>query len=279
MNTVSHMTANALGIFTPVLTIILYATLPVFGHAGSLDVETAFTTVAILTLVTHPANMVMTLVPRGIAFLAGFDRIQTYLLSSAKEDGRLVSRVTTLPNDAFHRPSTGSAIRLEDVTIRLGREHRSVLENLTFDIQRQWTAVCAGPVGSGKSVLAKTILGEIAVDTGTVEVASKRIGFCAQIPWLPDGAIRDVICAFADTSANEQDRTRYEQAVRLCCLEHDLDALPDGDRTVVGSRGMNLSGGQRQRVVCMARCQCRHKQAIAKQHGRPWRDWSSHTAR
>jgi len=242
--------ANAIGVLTPMLTIILYATLHAVRNSKPLDVETAFTIIAILTMVTHPANMVMTMVPRGIASFASFERVQTYLLNSVKEDRRLLSRNVALQANEPRRPSTGSGIRLQDVTIRLGRERQPILENLNIDIQRQWIVVCAGPVGSGKSVLAKAILGEIAVDSGTVEVASKRIGLCAQTPWLEDGTIREAICASMDPWENEQDQMRYEQAIRFCCLDHDLDALPDGDQTVVGSRGMNLSGGQRQRVVC-----------------------------
>jgi ABC-type multidrug transport system fused ATPase/permease subunit len=45
------------------------------------------------------------------------------------------------------------------------------------------------------------------------------------------------------------DQVLYEEALRTCCLDYDLQRLPKGDKTVVGSRGVNLSGGQRQRLV------------------------------
>jgi len=184
----------------------------------------------------------MTIVPRVIACSASFERVQSYLLRATREDHRILSSSRASPAST----SLGFAIRLQEVTVGIRSGSRPVLENVSLDIKQGWIAICCGPVGSGKSILARTILGEVPLEAGTVKVASKRIGYCSQAPWLPEGTVREVICAFAP----EGNPDRYEQAIRVCCLDHDLSSLPDGDRTVVGSRGMNLSGGQRQRVVC-----------------------------
>ncbi|KAH7028788.1 ABC transporter type 1, transmembrane domain-containing protein [Microdochium trichocladiopsis] len=70
---------NALGIFSPSITLAIFATLSSMNGLA-FNTETAFTAIAVLGLVTHPANMVMTIVPRAIATLAGFERIQAYLI-------------------------------------------------------------------------------------------------------------------------------------------------------------------------------------------------------
>ena len=41
---------------------------------------------------------------------------------------------------------------------------------------------------------------------------------------------------------------RYRDALNACCLWPDVDALPRGDGTIIGERGVTLSGGQKQRL-------------------------------
>jgi ATP-binding cassette subfamily C (CFTR/MRP) protein 1 len=41
----------------------------------------------------------------------------------------------------------------------------------------------------------------------------------------------------------------YTSVIHACDLGSDLEALPSGDLTVVGSKGFALSGGQKQRIV------------------------------
>jgi len=38
---------------------------------------------------------------------------------------------------------------------------------------------------------------------------------------------------------------RFREVVRACCLEHDLEMLPNGENTEIGEKGINLSGGQK----------------------------------
>lgn len=44
------------------------------------------------------------------------------------------------------------------------------------------------------------------------------------------------------------DRARYDRVVEACALLADFAALPEGDLTEVGEKGVNLSGGQKARV-------------------------------
>ncbi len=218
--------------FTPVLTIVVFAAVAA-AKGSSLDTATAFTTVAIISLVTHPVNMVMTIIPRAVASLACFERIQAYLLEPTTEDQRVEEGTP--------------AARLSDVTITNTQSKQVILRDLNFALLQGSVVICSGAVGCGKSSLARAILGEAVLARGTISVASKRIAFCSQIPWLPNRSIRDCIYGLDARVARVPER--LDIALRACCLDEDLRELPNGADTLVGSRGLNLSGGQRQRVV------------------------------
>lgn len=224
-------------------TIVVYAAVARL-QGSQLNVSTAFTTVAILALVTEPANMIMTIVPNAVATSANFERIQAYLLEPPRTDER---RVTGPSSDAPRAHSAEAAVRLDGVTVVSPTTKDPLLHNVNLVLLRGSVTTCSGPVGSGKSTLAKVILGEISPSEGAVTVSSASIGYCDQQAWLPTGKVKQIVGGFS-TAIDEE---RYNAAIHACCLEHDLAGFPEGDETVVGSRGINLSGGQRQRLVKM----------------------------
>ncbi|KAK5122260.1 hypothetical protein LTR85_004170 [Meristemomyces frigidus] len=54
-----NASANALGIFSPVVVLSIYAVFARHRDSGTLDTKTAYTSIAVLTMVTHPANMAL----------------------------------------------------------------------------------------------------------------------------------------------------------------------------------------------------------------------------
>ena len=44
------------------------------------------------------------------------------------------------------------------------------------------------------------------------------------------------------------DKTRYENAIKVCALDKDIEDFSHGDLTEIGQRGINMSGGQKQRI-------------------------------
>ncbi|BAT98412.1 hypothetical protein VIGAN_09206500 [Vigna angularis var. angularis] len=44
------------------------------------------------------------------------------------------------------------------------------------------------------------------------------------------------------------EKTRYENAIRVCALDKDINDFSHGDLTEIGQRGINMSGGQKQRI-------------------------------
>lgn len=59
-----------------------------------------------------------------------------------------------------------------------------------------------------------------------------------------NASIKSNIVSFA-----EFDSELYSSVLYACDLDTDLEVLPMGDATMIGSKGFSLSGGQKQRIV------------------------------
>lgn len=220
-----------------------------------MDAKTAFTSIAIISLVTNPANYCLTILAQGPVGFASLDRIRNYLTQPSRDDSRLDTRTPhsdgkgdddtlspTLLDTAFDL-----AISIDNVTIRPSPTAEPILEDVNLKVRSGSMVMISGVVGTGKTSLAKAILGDIRPDCGTISVASKRIAYCAQTPWLPNDDIKNIICGPVDK--DDVDEQWFNEVVFSCGLQQDISILPYGDRTLIGSRGITLSGGQRQRVA------------------------------
>jgi ABC-type multidrug transport system ATPase subunit len=102
--------------------------------------------------------------------------------------------------------------------------------------------VIIGKVGSGKSSLLSACINEMVCNSGTVRVRGK-IAYIPQEAFLLNASIRENILF-----GNPFDKQKYEEVITICQMEQDLRALPAGEHTEIGEKGINLSGGQKQRV-------------------------------
>ncbi|KAF8846826.1 P-loop containing nucleoside triphosphate hydrolase protein [Acephala macrosclerotiorum] len=143
-------------------------------------------------------------------------------------------------------------------------DEQYVLRNVNISFPENELSVVSGKTGTGKSLLLASILGEVDVLSGSINVpkpppiherhdhkATKdnwivpsSIAFVAQVPWIENASIKDNILFGLPFS-----EYRYYKAIEVCALEKDLNMLTDGESTEVGANGINLSGGQRWRVA------------------------------
>ncbi|XP_008389786.2 putative ABC transporter C family member 15 isoform X1 [Malus domestica] len=103
-------------------------------------------------------------------------------------------------------------------------------------------AVC-GCVGSGKSSLLLSILGEIPKISGPGAKVYGTKAYVPQSAWIQTGTVRENVLF-----GKKMNRGFYEVVLEICALDQDVKMWANGDLTVVGERGMNLSGGQKQRI-------------------------------
>ncbi|XP_019082507.1 PREDICTED: ABC transporter C family member 9-like [Camelina sativa] len=119
---------------------------------------------------------------------------------------------------------------------------RPTLDEIELKVKRGMKVAVCGAVGSGKSSLLSSILGEIQKLKGTVRVSGKQ-AYVPQSPWILSGTIRDNIL-FGSIYESE----KYERTVKACALIKDFELFSNGDLTEIGERGINMSGGQKQRI-------------------------------
>lgn len=143
------------------------------------------------------------------------------------------------------RPGQAGTVAITDGTFKWAEE--AVLSNIntsTPETDGSLTIV-VGPIGCGKSSLLKAILGETKNESGVISLSHPDVAFCDQTPWVMDASIRDNIVG----ESRGDDEVWYATVINACDLTEDLAALPEGDSTLVGDKGLKLSGGQKQRIV------------------------------
>lgn len=235
------------------MTLIFYAVQAQFREAKSFDVDMIFTSIAIIDLVATPANTLLNVMAEVASVMASFQRIQKHLLTPTLDDKREKmtqnnDRTNISPESQPLGSSSLAAVEFHNAIIRPAPAADPVLHSISTQCKVGDLVVVAGAVGVGKTTLAKAVLGDLPPDSGAICIANRAMAYCSQTPWLINGTIKEVICGPCYGGSVKED-VRYRNVVHACDLQEDFDQMPDGDQTVIGSRGVMLSGGQRQRVV------------------------------
>ncbi|EDV43276.1 uncharacterized protein Dana_GF16604 [Drosophila ananassae] len=121
------------------------------------------------------------------------------------------------------------------------KRHRHI-EGVSFQASDQQFLGIVGTVGAGKSTLLQAILGELDIISGSVEL-NGVLSYAPQEPWIMKGTLRENIL-FTEPF----DEQRYQEVLRVCHLDKDVEHLPGGDAARIGEGGASLSGGQKARV-------------------------------
>ncbi|XP_040123204.1 multidrug resistance-associated protein 4-like [Oryx dammah] len=141
-------------------------------------------------------------------------------------------------------PSGGEMmVDMQDFTAFWDEESESpTLKSLSFTVRPGELLTVVGPVGAGKSSLLRALLGELPPSQGKVSVHG-RIAYVSQQPWVFPGTVRSNILF-----GKKYEEERYEEVIKACALEEDLQNLRERDLTVTGDGGTPLSEGQKARV-------------------------------
>lgn len=170
---------------------------------------------------------------------------------------RLSKLLENLPPDVdrMRLPPPEGNLLLEQAYVTPPGAKAPVLKGITFQLAAGEALGIIGPSASGKSTLARAILGiwptmsgKVRLDGADISAWNRTelgpyIGYLPQDIELFDGSISENICRFG-----EADPEKIVAAAQLAGVHELILRQPDGYDTVIGGTGGVLSGGQRQRI-------------------------------
>ncbi|HBR68640.1 MAG TPA: type I secretion system permease/ATPase [Rhodospirillaceae bacterium] len=157
----------------------------------------------------------------------------------------------------LHRPDLKGKIAFEKVSFSYPGVDRKVLDNVSFVIESGEKVGIIGRIGSGKSTIARLVMGLYEPDSGTILADDtdyrqidpadlrRNIAYIAQDVVLFSGSVRDNI-AVSLPHASEQ---AILQAAKDAGVHEFISRHPMGYDAPVGEHGASLSGGQRQAIA------------------------------
>lgn len=225
-NTISTMLDNVLAL--SVFIFFLYWT------GNPLTPEIVFPVLSMLSLISGPLFQLPSAISSlGRVWTAQF-RINDFF--DAPEQ--------TFRNYFHHSDVDDGRVVVEHANLDWGLEGPSAIKNLSLNLRRGDLCCIIGKVGTGKSAILKSLIGQMSISEGEVNVFSERIAYCSQEQWLQFQTVRDNILF-----GLEFDKEFYEKVLEACELVDDINNLDAGDATEIGEKGFRLSGGQKARVA------------------------------
>ena len=153
-------------------------------------------------------------------------------------------------------PAPRGLLTVEGVVAGAPNSPIPILKGVNFAVQPGECVMLIGPSASGKTTLARLIMGLWQANAGKVRLDGADVytwykselgpylGYLPQTVELFEGTVAENVARFGDVDDAEVDRV-----INLVGLASTISALAEGVNTYIGEDGAMLSGGQRQRVA------------------------------
>lgn len=201
----------------------------------------------LMVLMTYSSN----LLEYAVQLIYAVEGINEFLIPAKRIDNFF-----SLAEDNVKTTDTkikDTSIEFKNVTIKLN--NNTILDNISFRIEKGETVYLVGDNGSGKSLIVRTLLGFIPYEgkilLGNVDIKNidnntlrKFLGVVFQEPFIFSDTIRNNI----DIFNNYKDIEKIRKVAEICQIDDEITQLLNGYDEVIGERGITLSGGQRQRI-------------------------------
>lgn len=199
-----------------------------------LNADIAFVSISYFNIIRRPLNQLPGLITQIISATVSLDRLNNYL--NAPE--------VSASNVTHYDDGDDLAINVINGNLTWDKESEPVLKNIDLKIKRGEMVAIVGQVGSGKSSLLSSLIGELEkAGLNTMINVLGNVSYVPQQAWMQNASLQYNI-----TFGRQFNERLYEKVIDACALRSDFEILPSRDMTEIGEKGINLSGGQKQRV-------------------------------
>ena len=154
------------------------------------------------------------------------------------------------------KPISGK-LEAKNLTIKYKDSTRKILNGISFKIKPNEIVALVGPVGCGKTTLARALGRIVNIEEGSLflddyDVTDLKLkdlrSYIALVPQegylFTETLTENIRYGNPEASIKKVEDSAYEAR-----MTDDIKGFPDGLKTLVGERGITLSGGQRQRTA------------------------------
>ncbi len=258
--------------FTLLALMAVSATALTYGWGGvlvvhhKLDLGTVVALVAYLMRLYGPltglSNIQVSVMTALVSFERVFEVLDLQPMISEKPDAVPIpagpARIA-LDHVSFHYPTAAevSLASLESIAVPDKTPEKTVLRDISFEVNPGELVALVGPSGAGKTTITSLVARLYDVQGGSVSINGvdvrdakldslhQRIGIVTQDAHLFHDTIRANLL-YAKPDASESDITEALRAAQILPL---VSSLPKGLETMVGERGYRFSGGEKQRLA------------------------------
>ncbi|XP_060179357.1 ABC transporter C family member 2-like [Lycium barbarum] len=200
---------------------------------GDLTPARAFTSLSLFAVLRFPLFMLPNIITQVVNANVSLKRLEELLLAEER---------ILLPNPPLEPGLPAISIKNGSFSWE-SKAEKPTLSNINLDIPTGSLVAIVGGTGEGKTSLISAMLGEVPSISDSMVVIRGTVAYVPQVSWIFNATVRENILF-----GSVIDAVRYDRAIDVTALRHDVELLPGGDFTEIGERGVNISGGQKQRV-------------------------------
>lgn len=180
-------------------------------------------------------------------------RLSDYLETPGETTDRRIKEALLSQEDI----SKGNcALYVKNLNLKIGA--KTILKDIDLKVDEGEFVAIVGEVGSGKSMLLLSLLGETGAQMDEYWVHSKNLltqstsdwkknfAFVPQEGFIMSASLRENVAFVYDITPDVD--SQVEESLKLAQFDLSTERVERGLETEIGERGVNLSGGQRQRV-------------------------------